>query len=120
MASASPFSLQTWFPAVEGGGGSGKENREKCSEGNGKNSGGGSAEKIKTIISGGGARVRVRYDAHLPALYFWGGENSRTILVGTVFPTLNVHVLCKHSHICGVFWEDCEHKHLHIPTPPPQ
>ena len=25
---------------------------------------------------------------------------------------------CNNWHLCGVFWEDCEHKNLHVPTPP--
>ena len=36
--------------------------------------------------------VQVCYDANLPALYLQDGENSRTILAGTVLPTVQGHV----------------------------
>ena len=68
--------------------------------------------------SGGSTRVRVRYDAHLPSLSLWDGEKTRSILSGAVLPTLNGHVLCKNWHMCGVCWEECERKNLHVPTPP--
>ena len=48
------------------------------------------------------AQVRARYEAHLPSLSLWDGENSGSILVGAVLPTLHVHVLCKNWHLCGV------------------
>ena len=58
------------------------------------------------------------YDAHLPALSFRYGGNLRTILSGTVLPTVQVHVLCKNCNLCGLYWEDCERKNLHVPTSP--
>ena len=60
------------------------------------------------------------YEAHLPSLYLRDGENSLSILAGDVLPTLHSHVLCKNWHLCRVFWEKCERKNLHIPTPPPE
>ena len=60
--------------------------------------------------------MKVRYDAHLPSMSLRDGENSWSILVGAVFPTLHGHVLCKNCHLCRVCWEDCGD--LHIPTPP--
>ena len=68
--------------------------------------------------SGGLERVRVRYDAHLPSLSLWDGEQTRSILTGAVLPTLRGHVICKNWHMCGVCWEDCERKNSHVPTPP--
>ena len=62
--------------------------------------------------------MRVSYDAHLPYLYLWDGENSWSILMGAVLPTLRDHVLCKNWHMCGVCWEDCKIKNSHVPTPP--
>ena len=59
----------------------------------------------------------MRYDAHLPALSFWNGENLRTILKGMVLTTLHGHVLCKKWNKCRVCWKDCECKNLHVPTP---
>ena len=64
-------------------------------------------------------RVQVQCNAHLPALSLWYGEKSRTILVGTVLPTLQGHVICKNWHMLVVCWEDCKHKNLHLPTPLP-
>ena len=60
----------------------------------------------------------VKYNAHLPTLSPQKEENSRTILAGTVLYTLHGHIICKNSHLCGVFWEDCERKNSHVPTPP--
>ena len=99
--------------APKGGGGSG-------SSGSGSGSG---VHKTKNYVpmvaaSGGSTRVRVRYDAHLPSLSLRDGEQTRSILTGAVLPTLLGHVLCKNWHMCGVFWEDCERKNLHIPSPP--
>ena len=62
--------------------------------------------------------MRVGYDAHLPFLYLWDREQTRSILTGAVLPSLRGHVLCKNWHMCGVCWEDCKHKNSHVPTPP--
>ena len=59
----------------------------------------------------------MRYDAHLTSLPLRDGEKLRSILVREVLPTLHGHVLCKNWHFCGVFWEDCERKNSHVPTP---
>ena len=53
---------------------------------------------------GGYARVWVRYNAHLSDLYLWGREKLRTLLTGTVLPTLHGHVLCKNWPMYGVCW----------------
>ena len=42
--------------------------------------------------SGGLTRVRVRYDAHLPSLSLWDGEQTRSILTGAVLPAHPAHV----------------------------
>ena len=62
--------------------------------------------------------MKARYDAHLPSLSLWDGENSWSILAGAVLPTLQGQIICKNWYLCGVFWEDCERKNLHVPTPP--
>ena len=62
--------------------------------------------------------MRARYDAHLPSLSFWDGENSRSILAGEILPTLHSNVLCKNWHLVQVCWEDYESKNSHVPTPP--
>ena len=62
--------------------------------------------------------MRVRYDAHLPALSLTDGENSRTILAERVLPTVQGHNICKNWHLCGLCWEDCKSKNLHVPTSP--
>ena len=38
---------------------------------------------------GGTEQVRERYEAHLPSLSLWYGENSWFILAGAVLPTLH-------------------------------
>ena len=58
-----------------------------------------------------------QYGAHLPSLYLRDGDNLWSILAGAVLPTLNGHVLCNNWHLCGVCWEDCKRKNLHVPTP---
>ena len=60
----------------------------------------------------------VRYEAHLPALSLWDGEKLITILAGRVLPAVQVNILFKNWHLCGMFWGDCEHKDLHVPTFP--
>ena len=71
----------------------------------------------KVDATGGPARVRVRYDAHLPSLLLWDGENSRSILEGVVLSTLHGHVLCKNWRLCRECWEDCKNKKSHVPNP---
>ena len=73
----------------------------------------------KVGASGGGVRVRARYDTHLPALTLRYGENSQTLLVWMDLPTLHGHVLCNIFHLCGVCWENCKRKKSHVFTPPP-
>ena len=55
-----------------GGSGSGGDGGDSGSGG-----GGATAEKRKSSTMVGGARVQVRYDAHLPALFLRDGGNSR-------------------------------------------
>ena len=86
--------------------------------GNGGGGGGATANKRKSSATGGDARVLVRYDSHLPALSLRDGESTRSILAGTVLPTLHGAVFCKNWHLCRSCWEDCERKRLHVPTPP--
>ena len=89
--------------------------------GDGSSRGGGSgatAKKRKDYPTGGDARVWVRYDAHLNALYLQDGENLRSIPAGMVLPTLHGAVLCKNCNFCRVCWEDFKRKCLHSPTPP--
>ena len=68
--------------------------------------------------SGGLTQVRVRYDAHLPSLSLWDVEQTRSILMGAVLPTLRGHVLYKNWHMFEVCWEDWECKKLARPYPP--
>ena len=56
------------------------------------------------------------YDAHLPALSLWDGENSYIILAGKVLSTVQGYILCKNWHLCGLCWDDCERKNSHVPT----
>ena len=62
--------------------------------------------------------MKALYDAHLPSLSLQDGGNLRYILVGAVLPTLHDHVLFKNWNLCGVYWEECKRKQLHVPTPP--
>ena len=62
--------------------------------------------------------MRVRCNLHLPALSLQEGESTRSILVGTVLPTLHGAVHCKNWHLYGYCWEECEQKRSHVPTPP--
>ena len=64
-----------------------------------------------------GARVRVSYNVHLPALVLWDRENLRTLLEGAALPTLHIHIIFKNWYLCGLSWDDCEHKTC-TPLPP--
>ena len=90
---------------------------------NGKRSdgGGGMASKNSKVgASGGVARVRVRYNTHLPALSVRERDKSQTLLASTVSPTRYIHVICKIWHLCGGCWEDCKRKtHMSLHPPPP-
>ena len=86
------------------GGGSSGNGKGVKGEGCGGGSGGGggssggdvgkSGSAVQGGASGGGgragstARVQAHYDAHLTALSLWDGEEFRTILAGTVLPTV--------------------------------
>ena len=63
---------------------------------------GGKPKKYRVGAAAGAAGVRVRYDAHLPALSLWERENSRTLLEGKVLTTVHGHILCKNWHLCRV------------------
>ena len=73
------------------GGGNGYRSSEGGSGGGGHRIRGGGAGWGDASSRSGGAentvRVRVRYDAHLPALSLWDEENLLTIMVRTVLPT---------------------------------
>ena len=73
--------------------------------------------KESTQPRGGGQGVRVRSEAHLPALSLKDGGNLCSILAGTVLLALHGAVLCKNWRLCGLFWEYCKRKRSHIPTP---
>ena len=67
-------------------------------------SGGSGGHKIKisqpmVAASRGLNQVRVGYDAHLTSLSLRYGEQTRSILMGAVLPTLCGHVLCKNWHM---------------------
>ena len=64
--------------------------------------------------------MRVCYDSHLPALSLQDGESTRSILVGTVLPTLHGAVLCKNWHLCGSCWEDRPHQDRASALPVPK
>ena len=72
------------------GGSSGSDGGE-----DGGGGGGATATTRKSSTTGGGVRLQVRYDAHLPALSLRDGENSCSILAGTVLPALQGTVICK-------------------------
>ena len=55
---------------------------------------------------------------HLTDIYFWDGESLRSILAGTVLPTLHGDIICKNWYLCGVCWEECKRKKLHVPISP--
>ena len=97
-------------PNWRGGGGGGSSggggSYGGSSGGNGGDDGGDTANKSKSSATGGGARVRVRYDLHLPAFSLRDRESTRSILVGMVLPTLHGAVLCKNCQLCRSCWED--------------
>ena len=62
--------------------------------------------------------MRVSYDAHLPTLSLWYGENLCSILAEMVLLTLHRAVLFKNWYLCGSCWEDYTQKRSHIPTSP--
>ena len=62
--------------------------------------------------------MRVRSEAHLPALSLKDGGNLCSILAGTVLLALHGVVMCKNWNLCGAFREDCKRKRSHVPTPP--
>ena len=100
-----------------GGGGGGGDSGSGCggsgsdgggSSGSGRNGGKGGGAGWGGVGtgyegSGGPVGVRVCYEAHLPTLYVWDGEKLHTIMVGMVFPMVQVNVLCKNWHMCGMF-----------------
>ena len=65
------------------------------SSGDGGKGGGGCAANTvaKDGTSGGGVRLQVSYNSHLPTLYIQDKENSWNLMVGRVLPNLQVHVL---------------------------
>ena len=85
-------------PNWRGGGGGGSSggggSYGGSSGGNGGGDGGATANKSKYSATGGGARVRVRYDSNLLALSLQDRESTRSILVGMVLPNLHGAVLC--------------------------
>ena len=110
-----PFSLEPILAELEGGRYVGPippiALRDLVSRSRGRGGGGGdggdggaTSEKRKASTMRGDARVRMRYDAHLPTLSLRDRENSRSILVGTVLPTLQGAVLCNNCHLCGYCW----------------
>ena len=50
----------------------------------------------------GAVRECVSYNAHLTALFLQDEENLRTLLAGTLLPTLQGHVICKNWHLYGL------------------
>ena len=76
-------------------------------------------QKSKTLLHRvRGARVRVQYDTHLNALSLQDLEKLCSVLAGKFLPTLHGQFIYKNWHLCGICWDDCKHKNLHIPTPP--
>ena len=90
-----PDTLEYLVSERRGGGGSGGSS--------GGDSGGGGTEG-----DGGAARVRVRYEVHLPALSLRYRKIPRTFLEGTVLLKVHGHVNCKKWHLCRLLWEDIE------------
>ena len=60
----------------------------------------------------------VCYDTHFPTLSLWDGKKFSTLMEGAVLPTVHVNVISKNWHLCGLFWEECKRKKLHVPTSP--
>ena len=56
------------------------------------------------------------YKAHFPALSLRDGENLHTILDGVVLHIVQGCILCNNWQLFGLFWEDCKHKNLYVPT----
>ena len=52
----------------------------------------------------------MRYNVHLPVLYLQYGRNLCTLMLGSVLPIVQGHVLCNNWLLCGMCWEDCERK----------
>ena len=86
------------------GSGRGGGNTMDPSSGSGSSSSGRKPKNFSVGAAGGGTRVHVQYDAHLPALFLWDGDKSWTLLVGTVLHTLHVHILLNNWHMYGVCW----------------
>ena len=91
----------------------------RATGGNVSRGGDGGDKKRYKVGATRGARVRVQYNAHIPTLLFRDGNNSWTLLAGTVLPTLHGYVFCKNWHLCGPCWEECECK-TRTPPPPPR
>ena len=108
----------------KGGKGEGRGGSAGVSDSGNGGYGGKSGGAVWGGVGGGGggsgitAKVRARYDVHLPALYLRDGEKSHTILAGTVTPTVHGQVLFNNWHLCGLCWEDCKRKNSRIPTSP--
>ena len=120
MGSIIPGPLAELFEGRRPSGGGGNSSGGIGSGSDSGNGGdGGTALKEKKIgAPGGDARIQVRYDTHLTALYLWDIDNLMTLLEGTALTSLNVHVICKNWHLCRMCWEECERKNSHVPTPP--
>ena len=79
-----------------------------------------SSASAETRGAGGTVRMRLQviYEEHLPALYLQEGGNSCTIMVQTILPKVQGHVIFKNWHLCRLCWEDCDHK-ICMFLPPP-
>ena len=74
----------------------------KSGGGSGSGSSGNKKLLPKMDTTGGPARVQARYDAHLTSLYLYDGKKLRSILAGSVLPTLHRDVFCKNWNLCRV------------------
>ena len=89
--------------------------------GGGRSRGGGgsaTADKRKSSTTGG-RREGAGALRCAPVCPFPSGQGELALYPGrTVLLNLHDAVLSNNWHLCGVCWEDCKRKHLHVPTPP--
>ena len=98
-----PFLPVSLYELVAGRRSTGEGAPQSGGGGSNGDDGGGRNKKPLTKVDATGGRgggfKQARYDAHLPSLSLWDGENSRFILVGVVLPIPHSHVLFNNWHL---------------------
>ena len=74
--------------------------------------------ETRTAHPGGGARLRVQYDTHLPALSLQYRDKFRTLLVGVVLRTFHGHFFVRTSISMICVGINASVKNSHVPTNP--